>query len=83
MRAHVIATWGTWHERESRRHVIEDTGAEKTEVIELDGVPVGFQRVERTRTHVQLPMGLSARTRIIDALDGDTGVVRLIPATPS
>ena len=27
------------------------------------------------------PMGLGARTRIIDALDGITGVVRVIPVT--
>jgi hypothetical protein len=29
------------------------------------------------------PMGLGARTRIIDALDGTTGVVRIIPVTPA
>src|SRR3984957_15102883 len=28
------------------------------------------------------PMGLGARTRIIDALDGVTGIVRVIPETP-
>ena len=28
------------------------------------------------------PMGLVARTRIIDALDGITGIVRVIPETP-
>jgi hypothetical protein len=27
------------------------------------------------------PMGLVARTRIIDALDGITGIVRVIPET--
>ena len=33
------------------------------------------------RDELPEPMGLGARTRIIDALDGITGIVRLIPAT--
>ena len=31
------------------------------------------------RDHLREPMGLGARTRIIDALDGITGIVRVIP----
>jgi 8-oxo-dGTP diphosphatase len=31
------------------------------------------------RDHLPEPMGLGARTRIIDALDGITGIVRVIP----
>lgn len=34
------------------------------------------------RDELPEPMGLGARTRIIDALDGITGVVRIIPVTP-
>jgi 8-oxo-dGTP diphosphatase len=33
------------------------------------------------RDELPEPMGLGARTRIIDALDGITGVVRVIPVT--
>jgi hypothetical protein len=29
------------------------------------------------------PMGIVARTRIIDALDGMTGIVRVMPETPA
>jgi 8-oxo-dGTP diphosphatase len=35
------------------------------------------------RYELPQPMGLGARTRIIDALDGVTGVVRIIPETPA
>jgi 8-oxo-dGTP diphosphatase len=35
------------------------------------------------RDELPVPMGLGARTRIIDALDGITGVVRVIPVTPA
>ena len=35
------------------------------------------------RSDLPEPMGLGARTRIIDALEGITGVVRLIPETPT
>jgi 8-oxo-dGTP diphosphatase len=35
------------------------------------------------RDELPEPMGLGARTRIIDALDGITGVVRVIPVTPA
>jgi 8-oxo-dGTP diphosphatase len=34
------------------------------------------------RDELPEPMGLSVRTRIIDALDGITGIVRVIPETP-
>lgn len=54
MSGYAIATWGTWWEEESRRQTIEQVSAGRTEVVELDGVPVGIELVERAKTHIQL-----------------------------
>jgi ADP-ribose pyrophosphatase YjhB (NUDIX family) len=35
------------------------------------------------RGELPQPMGLGVRTRIIDALDGAAGIVRIIPVTPA
>jgi ADP-ribose pyrophosphatase YjhB (NUDIX family) len=35
------------------------------------------------RSELPEPMGLGVRTRIIDALDGAAGIVRIIPVTPA
>jgi ribosomal protein S18 acetylase RimI-like enzyme len=51
---HAVATWGTWWEEESRRETIEQVSAGRTELIELDGGPLGIQLVERAETHIQL-----------------------------
>ena len=54
MRGYAIATWGTWWEDESRREMIEQMDAGKTQVIELHGMPVGIQLIDRLETHIQL-----------------------------
>jgi RimJ/RimL family protein N-acetyltransferase len=54
MREYVVATWSTWREEESRRETVEQTTAGRTEVIQLDGVPIGVQLVDRSATHIQL-----------------------------
>jgi GNAT superfamily N-acetyltransferase len=54
MREYAIATWGTWWEDESRRETDEQVTAGRTEIIELDKVPIGVQLVDRTGTHIQL-----------------------------
>jgi GNAT superfamily N-acetyltransferase len=54
MREYVVATWGTWREDESRRETVEQVSSGRTEVIELNGVPIGVQLVERPGTHIQL-----------------------------
>jgi ribosomal protein S18 acetylase RimI-like enzyme len=54
MREYVISTWGTWLEEESRRQTVEQVSAGRTEIIELNGVPVGIQSIERAGTHIQL-----------------------------
>ena len=54
MREYAVATWGTWWEEESQRETAEQVSAGKTEIIELDGVPIGIQFIERSGTHIQL-----------------------------
>jgi len=54
MREYVIATWGTWWEEESRRETLEQVTAGQTQVIELNGLPIGMQLVDRLGTHIQL-----------------------------
>jgi len=54
MRDYAIATWGTWWEEESRRETLAQVRAGRSEVIELDGVPIGVQLVDRPGTHIQL-----------------------------
>ena len=54
MREYAIATWGTWWEEESRRQTDEQVGAGRTQIIELDGLPIGVQAVDRPGTHIQL-----------------------------
>jgi ribosomal protein S18 acetylase RimI-like enzyme len=54
MREYVIATWGTWWQEASRRETVEQVSAGKTQIIELNGVPIGVQLVERLDTHIQL-----------------------------
>jgi hypothetical protein len=49
---YVVATWGTWREEESQRETVEQVSAGRTEVIELNRVPIGVQLVDRARnTH--------------------------------
>jgi len=54
MRDYAIATWGSWHEDGSLKDAIADTKSGKTQIIELDGTPVGVLQVERFSTHLQL-----------------------------
>lgn len=54
MREYAIATWGTWWEDESRRQTVEQVSSGRTEIIELNDLPVGIQLVERAKTHIQL-----------------------------
>jgi ribosomal protein S18 acetylase RimI-like enzyme len=54
MRDHAIATWGTWWEDESRKETVEQVKSGRTEIIELDRVPIGVQLVDRSETHIQL-----------------------------
>lgn len=54
MREYVIATWGAWWEDESRRETVEQVSTGRTDVIELDQVPIGVQLVDRFETHIQL-----------------------------
>jgi GNAT superfamily N-acetyltransferase len=51
---YVVATWGTWREEESQRETVEQVSAGRTEVIELNRVPIGVQLVDRRGTHIQL-----------------------------
>ena len=54
MREYVIATWGTWCEERSRRETTEQVTAGRTEIVELNGLPIGLQLVDRPGTHIQL-----------------------------
>jgi hypothetical protein len=54
MRDYAIATWGTWLEEQSRRETVEQVAAGRTEVIELNQVPIGVQLVDRQGKHIQL-----------------------------
>ena len=54
MRDYVVATWGTWWEKESRREIVEQVSSARTQIIELDGQPIGVQLVDRPGTHIQL-----------------------------
>jgi hypothetical protein len=54
MRDYAVATWGTWWEEESRRETVEQVTAGRTQIIELDGRPIGVQLVEQAGTHIQL-----------------------------
>jgi GNAT superfamily N-acetyltransferase len=54
MRDYAVATWGTWWEDESRRETVEQVSSGRTEIVELNGLPVGILLVERRKTHIQL-----------------------------
>jgi GNAT superfamily N-acetyltransferase len=54
MQEYAIATWGTWWEDESRRETVEQVSTGRTDVIELDHVPIGVLLVDRFETHIQL-----------------------------
>jgi ribosomal protein S18 acetylase RimI-like enzyme len=54
MQEYVVATWGSWREDESRRETDEQVSSGRTEVIELNGLPIGVQLVDRPGTHIQL-----------------------------
>jgi len=54
MRDYVIATFGTWQETEVRKNTSAAASAGRSQVIELDSVPVGILTVERLPTHIQL-----------------------------
>jgi ribosomal protein S18 acetylase RimI-like enzyme len=54
MREYVVATWGSWREEESRRETVEQVTAGRSQIIELDGTPIGVQLVDRPGTHIQL-----------------------------
>jgi ribosomal protein S18 acetylase RimI-like enzyme len=54
MREYAIATWGSWQEDRARsgieKHVLEG----QTQIIELGGVPIGIEVVERAPDHMRL-----------------------------
>lgn len=54
MREYVVATWGSWREEESRRETVEQVTAGRSQIIELDGTPIGVQLVDRPGTHIQV-----------------------------
>lgn len=54
MRDYAVATWGTWREEETRRDTTEQVSAGRTQIIELNGLPIGVQLVDRPDTHIQL-----------------------------
>jgi GNAT superfamily N-acetyltransferase len=54
MRGHAIATWGTWWEEQSRRETVEQVSSGRTEIIELNQVPIGVHMIDRPGTHIQL-----------------------------
>lgn len=54
MREYAMATWGAWWEEEPRRETVEQVAAGRTEIIELNGLPIGVQLVDRPGTHIQL-----------------------------
>jgi len=54
MRDYVIATWGTWREDQARRETVEQVTAGRTQIVELNGLPIGVQLVDRPGTHIQL-----------------------------
>jgi ribosomal protein S18 acetylase RimI-like enzyme len=54
MRDYAVATWGTWLEEQSQRETVEQVSAGRTQIIELNGLPIGVQLVDRPGTHIQL-----------------------------
>jgi ribosomal protein S18 acetylase RimI-like enzyme len=54
MRDYVIATFGSWQEAEVRKNTSAAASAGRSQVVELDSVPVGILTVEHLPTHIQL-----------------------------
>jgi len=54
MREYAIATWGEWPEERIRAHAFENAYAGRTEIIELNGKPIGIFRVERSAASYDL-----------------------------
>lgn len=54
MQGHVLRTWGHWNEPGVRERAIEDTGAGRTHIIELDGQAAGLFLVDERPTHTEL-----------------------------
>ncbi|RJP25867.1 MAG: N-acetyltransferase [Candidatus Abyssobacteria bacterium SURF_5] len=53
MRAYVEELWG-WHEEEQRERFFEKLNLENTQIIEMEGAPVGSIRVDRHPDHILL-----------------------------
>ena len=54
MREYAIATWGSWSEDQVQARAVKNVSSGFTQVIELGGMPIGTQVVERTAEHVRL-----------------------------
>lgn len=54
MEGYAVQTWGIFHAEESRERAIENVAAGRTQVIELDGAPIGVLRVERSAECIDL-----------------------------
>lgn len=54
MEAYAIETWGACHSSEALDRAITNIAAGRTQVIELEGTPIGVLRVERTPTSLNL-----------------------------
>lgn len=54
MREYVVNTWGQWLEQDARKATAADAAAGVAEIVEVDGRPAGWLRVDRLVTHIQL-----------------------------
>lgn len=47
MREYALAAWGDWPQDQFRARAFENAAAGRTQIIELEGKPIGILRVER------------------------------------
>ena len=54
MRKYVEQTWGAWDAQEARGQIQEDITLMRSQVIELDGTPIGLMRIDEGPEHLDL-----------------------------
>lgn len=54
MREYVLATWGAWNEEEARQRASENIAAGATQVVVLEGTPIGIHVVKREPDAIRL-----------------------------
>src|SRR5688500_7945574 len=54
MRDYAVATWGSWSEDQVRARAEKNVASGKAKIVELNGMPIGTEVVERSPEYMRL-----------------------------